>query len=108
MSVELQQQIDELKQRVRGLEQRGAGPRGVPGDISVAVSQAVGAARDAAREEIKTQADRFKGATGEVGPAPSNELLDTLIVQVLHDYGILEDGQLGQLLREAISNAAKK
>jgi hypothetical protein len=91
-----------LEERVELLERRGAGPRGPAGDITQAVTQATDAVHNEVQRAINRMVGLFVGATGETGPAPSHSLLESMIAQSLHDYGILTDGQVGQLLKYEI------
>jgi hypothetical protein len=105
MSTEIQSQLEDLKQRVADLEKaeiklriQSVGPRGPIGPAGVIGErgpQGVG----------QPGANGANGADGRDGKTPNKEQLDSFVCQILHDYGVLEDGGLGQILKYEITKA---
>ena len=107
MSTEIQKQLEDLKQRVADLEKaeiklriQSVGPRGPigpPGIIGERGPQGIG-----------QPGANGVGRDGRDGKTPGKEELDSLVCQLLHDYGVLEDGGIGQILKYEITKAVSE
>ena len=96
--------IADLKQRMHALETAGkrlVGPRGPAGPAG---PYGEGPKGDQG-ERGNRGSDARDGRDGVDGKTPSKEELDSLVCQLLHDYGVLEDGCLGQILKYEITKA---
>jgi hypothetical protein len=104
MSNVIQQQLEDIKQRLDAVEKKAesrqavgprgpagpAGPKGQPGETG-----AMGPHGQA-------------GRNGVDGRTPAKDEVDALVVQALHDYQILTNGVVGALLQHEIEQAVAK
>jgi hypothetical protein len=117
--------IHDLERRIAALEERKPtpGPRGPAGDISAALSNVraieanIKASTDKAVADVtNTSADalaKIQAAASSVHARlatleeklSTNNFLENLVIQILEEYQILNDGDVGSLVKHHIEKA---
>lgn len=105
---DLQDQIEDLKKRLAEVEVKAEnraavgprGPQGPPGFHST-VPGPQGPQGPVGRDGQNGR----DGRDGVDGRTPGKDELESIVVTLLHEYGVLEDGCIGQLLKYEIIKA---